>query len=174
METTTTSDELCSEDLTLNILSEKTTEELDIIYRDGTLPTSFKSLDGHAEGRLLAIRFLEKTPLFRLIALYAKSSIFPWGGKSFEAFSDTEGTGINHLKLIGQHSILPFETRIEPSEIDGEDCIVLDYDLPENLWPARIVRDELREVSPGIFIGPMILKSQKSGTLILWFAVDHN
>ena len=38
-----------------------------------------------------------------------------------------------------------------------------------------MIRDEIREVSDGLFMGPAMWKDGKGGaTLVLWFAVDFN
>lgn len=39
----------------------------------------------------------------------------------------------------------------EPSWFDGKECIVLDYSKTSKA--ARYIRDEIREVSPGVYLG---------------------
>jgi len=162
------------EDLSLDILAEKNVAELDDIYRHGTMPKKYSALDGTPKGRMLAVRLVDKGPLFSGIKRFAENDRFPWDGKSFHSVTDTEGTGINRVHVLGQHNLFPFQTRTESSVIDGKDCIYLDYDLPENPWAIRKVRDELREVSPGLFLGPAMWKDNKGGaTFLLWFALDN-
>jgi hypothetical protein len=36
----------------------------------------------------------------------------------------------------------------------------------------RKIHDEIREVSPGIFVGPAMWKSGAKKTLVLWFGLD--
>lgn len=36
----------------------------------------------------------------------------------------------------------------------------------------RKIHDEVREVSPGVFLGPAMWKSGQERTLVLWFALD--
>lgn len=172
--TATTANQFINEGLTLNDLSEKSVAELDSLYRHGTMPVSFKSLNGTPKGRMLAIRGIDKTPLFGPISMFSKASVFPWDGKSFNAINDQQGTGINRINLtVLKQSWFPFNTRVETSVIDGKDCIYLDYDLPENPWFIRKIRDELREVSPGLFLGPAMWKDNQGGaSLVLWFAID--
>ncbi len=38
-----------------------------------------------------------------------------------------------------------------PSWFDGGPCIVLDYS--KTSWVARMIRDEIREIGPGLFLG---------------------
>ncbi|MFZ5604130.1 MAG: hypothetical protein ACOY7J_16900 [Pseudomonadota bacterium] len=159
--------------LTLDDLSTMTVDELDALYRAGSMPASFKALNGTPKGRMLAIRGVDKTFLFSPITAFSKLSLFPWDGKSFNATSDTTGDGINRINLLAQLNWFPFKTRIEPSVIDGKDCIYLDYEQPGNPFFIAKIRDELREVAPGLFLGPAMWKTGKSSAeLVLWFAID--
>lgn len=161
-------------ELTLDQLSAMNVSELDALYRRGSLPAHFSALNGTPKGRMLAIRALDQTPLFGPISLLSKARVFPWDGKSFNATSDNTGTGINRINLtLLQQEWFPFNTRVEPSVMDGKDCVYLDYDLPENPWFVRKIRDELREVSRGLFLGPAMWKTgDNDAALVLWFAID--
>lgn len=123
---------------------------------------------------MLAVRGIDVTPLAFPMRTVAGASLFPWGGKSFNASSAKKGTGINRLKLgMLKRDCFPFKTVEDVSAIDGNACIYLDYDLPENPWFIRKIRDELREVSPGLFLGPAMWKEDTGGAiLVLWFAID--
>ena len=172
--TTTTASQFTDSAMTLDRLSDMSVTELDELYRQGSLPASFKALDGTPEGRMLAVRGVEKTPLASPIRLLAGANFFPWEGKSFSAISDTQGSGINRINLaVSRQDWFPFNTVVAPSVIDGKDCIYLDYDLPENPWFIRKIRDELREISPGLFLGPAMWKTRHGATLVLWFAIDN-
>lgn len=174
--TTATTTQFTDSVLSLDTLSEMSVEELGKLYQEATLPKSMKALDGTPIGRMLAVRGTDKTPLFGAIQLASKVSVFPWDGKSFKATNSKQGTGINRINLtLTQKQWFPFNTVIVPSVIDGKECIYLDYDLPENPWFIRKIRDELREVSSGLFLGPAMWKDKKGGAaLILWFAIDAN
>jgi hypothetical protein len=51
--------------------------------------------------------------------------------------------------------------------------LILDYDLDVNPGYIRHVHDEIREVSPGLFMGPAMWKGRgEKKTLVLWFALD--
>lgn len=171
---TSTSNSYNSTQLTLDDLSDMNVEELDSLYRQGSMPSSFKALDGTPKGRMLAVRGIDKTPSFAPLSFISKASVFPWDGKSFNAINDTRGNGINRINLtVLKQNWFPFNTVMQPSVIDGKDCIYLDYDLPENPWFIRKIRDELREVSPGLFLGPAMWKTgSDSASLVLWFAID--
>jgi hypothetical protein len=49
---------------------------------------------------------------------------------------------------------------------------VLDYARPENPPVIHSLRDELREVSPGLFMGPALLRVLGKPRLVLFFACD--
>jgi hypothetical protein len=55
-----------------------------------------------------------------------------------------------------------------PSWHDGAPCIVLDYS--KTSFVARLVRDEIREVAPGLFLGLVFLGRRH----VLDFALDFN
>jgi len=149
--------------------------DLEGIYRDGTLPTSMHALDGAPRGRMLTIAGpLGGRAIGSAIDRFAGSRGFPWGGKSFQATSDVAGTGINRVALAGQREWFPFETSITPSAIDGEPCIFLQYEVKGNPWAIAKIHDELREVSPGLFLGPAMWKRNPTPALVLWFAIDTN
>jgi hypothetical protein len=158
---------------TLDELAALDVAALEAVYRAGTVPASLRALDGSPVCRMLAVRGLDAGPAFELIRRFAKSEVFPWAGKSFAAKDDGEGAGINRVRLAGTRRWFPFQTRVEPSAIDGAPCILLDYDLDANPKPIRMIRDELREVAPGLFLGPAMLDTGKGDPrLVVFFACD--
>jgi hypothetical protein len=160
--------------VTLDDLARLRSDELEALYRNGTVPGSLAALDGEPHCRMLAIRKVPSGRVFDGIARFSASRIFPWGGKAFQSQSAAGGTGINRVRLEKERRWFPFETRVEPSAIDGAPCILLDYDKPENPLPIRRIRDELREVSPGLFLGPAMLDTKRGApVLVLWFACDN-
>ena len=145
---------------------------LEAMYRRGLVPESLDALDGHPTGRMLTVRGLERTLTRGPLRSLAGARFFPWGGKSFSSVDPASGRGINRVHLGGRHLLFPFETRVEPSAIDGEPTVVLDYDLPDNPRLIARIHDEIREVSPGLYLGPAMWKSGSARTLVLWFALD--
>jgi len=159
--------------LTLDVLSSWSLSECAMHYREAVEPTSLDALDGRPRGRMLAVRGL--APLQPLLNAFAASEAFPWGGKSFVTAQGAEsGRGINRVRLGGVHELFGFETRIEPSAIDGRDCVMLDYDQPQNPGFIAKIRDEIRELEPGIWMGPAMWKGDGGPALVLWFALDFN
>ena len=74
-----------------------------------------------------------------------------WLGK---AFAD-ERSGVN--RFDGQKRARRFGTEIAISRLDGKLALVLDYSAPhsgDSLWGGVVgMRDELREVAPGLLLG---------------------
>lgn len=160
---------------TLQALAVKSFDELNVIYREGTTPAAMQALDGDLVGRMLAVRWAERALIADLIRRFAASSSFVWEGKSFEATSSRQGRGINRIRMLGilgRQRLFPFATSFAPSAIDGGPALVLNYDLAENPPYIRKIHDEVREVSPGVYLGPAMWKSVPTPTSLLWFALE--
>lgn len=159
---------------TLDSLAQRSLDELDSLYRAATVSTSLHAADGELIGRMLAVRGVPPAiaaPLRR----WAGSPSFVWEGKTFRAESDTRGAGHNRVFVpgaLGRQSLFPFATSFGPSALDGKPTLILDYDLAVNPSYIRRIHDEIREVSPGIFLGPAMWKGRERKTLVLWFALD--
>ncbi|MEO6775270.1 MAG: hypothetical protein ABI467_20055 [Kofleriaceae bacterium] len=159
---------------TLETLAQRSHAELDALYRAATVSTSMHAADGALTGRMLVVRRLPgaiATPLRR----WAASASFVWEGKSFEASSDSAGMGFNRVNgagVLGRQNLFPFATAFGPSAIDGKPTLILDYDLAVNPGYIRHVHDEIREISPGVFLGPAMWKRGTDKIMILWFALD--
>ncbi len=124
---------------------------------------------------MLAVKIVTATPLGDAIRRFAASKAFVWDGKSFKAESDVTGTGINRVAVpgvLGRQRLFPFETLIGPSSLDSRRAVILNYDLRENPNYIRKIHDEVREVSPGLYLGPAMWKGASGNTTVLWFALD--
>jgi len=157
--------------LDLDALSRRDVAALGELYARGAHPAQVDALEGNPRGRMLAVKTLDRGVAADAIRSLACASFFPWGGKTF-AGRGSSGTGVNRLHLFGRHQLFPFHTRIAESAIDGAPCIALDYDLPDNPGVIRKIHDEVREVSPGLYLGPAMWKTAKGPALVLWFALD--
>jgi hypothetical protein len=153
--------------MTLDDLSAMNSDDLASLYRSGHAPPALSALDGHPQGRMLAVSRLDRGPLAAGLRSLASATFFPWGGKSFAA-----GKGVNRVHLGGRHNLFPFATHIGPSALDGERAVILDYALSDNPGLIQRIHDEVREVSPGLFLGPAMWKRGGEKTLVLWFALD--
>lgn len=155
----------------LDTLSRMGSNELGSLYAGGTVPPRLGVLEGHPRGRMLAVRALDHGAPGRLLRSVASAAAFPWGGKSFRG-DGSEGAGANRVHLFGRHQLFPFVTRFQPSVVDGAPCIALDYDLPDNPGAIRAIHDEIREVAPGLYLGPAMWKARSGPRLVLWFGLD--
>lgn len=160
--------------LTLDTLAARSEAELEALYRGASVSASMHAADGALVGRMLAVHGLPgalAAPLRR----WAASRTFVWEGKTFQAHSDTRGAGHNRVvvpRALGRQNLFPFDTLFGPSAIDGKPTLVLDYDLDANPSYIRHIHDEIRELSPGLFLGPAMWKTARAKKLVLWFALD--
>lgn len=159
---------------TLDTLAARSHDELDALYRAASVSTTMHAADGKLIGRMLTVKGLPgaiANPLRR----WAASRSFVWEGKSFQAKSDSRGEGHNRVFIpnaLGRQILFPFETSFGPSAVDGRPTLILDYDLKVNPGYIRKIHDEIREVSPGLFLGPAMLKTERKKVHVLWFALD--
>jgi hypothetical protein len=74
-------------------------------------------------------------------------SVFAWQGKTFDA---EHGVLRNRILAIGLNAIVATVFK-GPSWFDQKECIVLDYS--ETSLLARWIRDEIRLIGPGLYLG---------------------
>lgn len=74
-------------------------------------------------------------------------NIFTWKGKTFDG---AHGTLTNRILAFGLNAIVA-EVYKAASWFDDKECIVLDYSKTSLV--AEHVRDEIREISPGTYLG---------------------
>ena len=158
-------------DLDLAALRRMTYEELYDLYRNGKRPAKLSDLNGDGIGAMLAWRKPRTGPVASLLRSVGESGGFPWRGKTFRAHNGT-GEGINRISLFGKRQWFPFTTRFDASIIDAKPTFVLDYGSPNNPPLIRSIVDELREVSPGLYMGPAALKIGGKPRHLLFFAVS--
>jgi hypothetical protein len=95
---------------------------------------------GFAPGRAI------KNPGSRRTERNSRLTGLLWKGKVFRE----DGTMVN--RLAGGLTAIPAEVYSGESLLDGRPSLILDYSRSK-LWPD--VRDEIREVSPGLYLGVM-------------------
>ena len=98
--------------------------------------------DGEAKGTAI---IAPGTSSSEAIAEFIK--LFAWQGKVFDAKA---GVLRNHILAIGLKAIIARVYK-GPSLLDGKECIVLDYS--ETSLVASHVRDEIRMIEPGFYLG---------------------
>jgi hypothetical protein len=74
-------------------------------------------------------------------------SVFAWQGKVFDA---SAGMLRNRITILGVNAIVA-KVYKAPSWLDGKECIVLDYS--ETSLVAHWIRDEIRLIGPGLYLG---------------------
>jgi len=72
---------------------------------------------------------------------------FAWQGKNFDS---KKGVLKNRILPLGFNAILA-KVYKGPSWLDGKECIVLDYS--ETSLIASWIRDEIRQIEPGLYLG---------------------
>ncbi len=117
--------------------------------------------NGEAEGTAIVDPGTTKSPEFaRLI------NHFAWQGKIFDA---KKGTLVNHIGPFGMKAILA-KVYEGTSWFDNKPCIVLDYS--ETSLVAHWIRDEIRQIAPNTYLGPVYWKKKRLFYFALQFKGD--
>jgi hypothetical protein len=74
-------------------------------------------------------------------------SLFAWQGKVFDA---KKGVLKNRILPFGLNAIIA-KVYKAPSWLDNKECIVLDYS--DTSFIAQWIRDEIRQIGPGLYLG---------------------
>jgi hypothetical protein len=122
-------------------LLKMTTDQLDTLFKNspaGDIP------DGDAQGTAL---IATGTPISPEIAEIINQ--FGWQGKVFDA---KDGVLVNKILIIGLRAIIANVYKA-PSWIDNKECIVLDYSKTSLV--AQRIRDEIRNIGPRLYMGPV-------------------
>jgi hypothetical protein len=113
--------------------------ELDALFsrsEPGPIP------DGEGEGTAIVA---PGTVISKQVASFV--NLFAWRGKVFDAKA---GQLKNRILPLGLNAIVA-KVYKAPSWLDGRECIVLDYS--ETSLVAQWIRDEIRLVQPGLYLG---------------------
>lgn len=118
-------------------------EQLDQVYKDaeaGTIPSGDTRGTAIVAGALLA----------RWYARLAR--LFAWQGKVFDLFPPDQQNGILINKVTGlSATFIVAKVYKDASWMDGKETIVIDYSKTSFL--AKKIRDEIREIEPGVYLG---------------------
>ena len=131
----------------VNKLLTMSQEQLDALFTAspaGGIP------DGEAEGTAIVA---PGTTFSDDIARFISN--FAWQGKVFDA---KKGVLRNKILPFGLNAIIARVYKGE-SWLDGKECIVLDYSDTSLL--AHWIRDEIREISPGVYLGKVYWGRQR-------------
>ena len=139
------------------------------LYEGARVPR-IPDVAGDLRGRMLAIPALRE-PLAALPRALARQGFFPWRGKSFTPRGEDRGEGINRV-LLDRFHIFRFETFIGRSRAGDFDAVQLDYDIPSNPFFIRAIKDELRELRPGLYLGQAYVQIRGASHLALYFGLE--
>ncbi len=130
-------------------------QQLDDLFRQsepGPIP------EGQADGTAIIAPGTSFSPQ---IAEFVKH--FAWQGKVFDA---EKGVLRNRILPFGLNAIIA-KIYKEPSWLDGKECIVLDYS--ETSLVAHWIRDEIRLIGPGMYLGKVYWDKQRLIDFVLQF-----
>jgi hypothetical protein len=122
-------------------LLKMTAEQLDALFTSspaGDIP------DGDSQGTAIIAPGTVYSPDIAEVVNH-----FGWQGKVFDA---KDGVLVNKLLIFGLKAVIASVYK-GPSWVDGKECIVLDYSKTSLL--AHRIRDEIRNVGPRLYMGPV-------------------
>ena len=156
----------------LDDLAQLDPDELMAMYRNARTP-KLADLDGKLSGRMLAVPRIQKPAVKKWLETFSRSSLFPWQGKTFMHETSGHGHGVN--RLLGERvTWFKFETSIGPSHAGDFDAVHLDYGHDHNPPLVRKVKDEVREVAPGVWLGLAYMTMRDGDHLACFFGVARN
>lgn len=143
--------------ITAQSIAKLTRDEVDQLFRRGEVG---QIPDGDAVGTAI---FFPSNPIEPLLERVVQA--FAWRGKVVNARSrDLK----NKISPLGVEAIAA-DVYTGRSWFDGADCIVLDYS--KRSLVAKLVRDEIRRVGPGLYLGVVYLGQRRLIHFTLQFTV---
>ena len=139
----------------LSDLSRLSPAELEALYarsRPGAIPC----------GRVRGLALVR--PGTKLGPVLSRSAKLAWQGKVFDADGSSSINRFFGVKAVRA------KVGYGPSWRDGNPALVLDYSQTSKIYENY--RDELREVSPGIYLGLMFDRSVSPPRLKMYFAIQ--
>jgi hypothetical protein len=100
------------------------------------------------EGEFAGTLIVPVPGLAHLIAAVIR--LLVWRGKIFSRVGAREGDVVNKVTPLSFRSV-PGDVRLEASWLDRAPAIVIDYS--KKSWVAYFIRDEIREIQPGVYLG---------------------
>ena len=138
----------------VHTLFEKSREQLDELFAKspaGPIP------NGPTEGTAIIAPGTVFTP-----GIAAAINLFAWQGKTFDA---AHGVLRNRISAFGLNAIVA-EVYKGPSWLDQKECIVIDYSKTSTV--AQWIRDEIRQLEPGTYLGEVYWEKKR----LLHFALQ--
>lgn len=137
-------------------LLELSISQLDELYMGAKTP-EISELDGSGTCLWLAGPLSGFLPasINKLRTAIAGSVIFPWKGMALEASFD--GGGMNGSNLLFSKDsglrAFNFEVSVGTTAFDEEECVVFDYNVDGAFPLFKSLRDEVRKLKDGLFLG---------------------
>jgi hypothetical protein len=125
-------------------MSQTQLDDLFIASPPGPIP------DGPAHGTAIIAPGTVFSP-----AIAEAINVFAWQGKTFDA---KHGVLRNKISVLGLNAIVA-EVYQGASWLDQKDCIVLDYSKTSMV--AQWIRDEIRQIGPGLYLGKVYWGHQR-------------
>jgi hypothetical protein len=122
----------------LNLIFREDGKSLDELYQ--TVPQG-KPLIGNYEGFLIFFPGRLMSPLLRALGYLV------WQGKVFAG----DGQSLINLVTLFRMKRVPAKVYTAASWLDGKPATIFDYSQSSVI--ARFVRDEMREIAPGLYLG---------------------
>ncbi len=144
---------------------------LEALYRGARLPR-LEDVHGDLRGRMLAVVGLPAA-LVGPVRAFAGSGSFPWRGKSFTPHGASSGEGVNRV-ISDRWKLFRFSTFVARSRAGAFDAVQLDYDRPSNPLFIRAIKDEIRELRPGLWLGQAWLQLGGAPRLVLYFGLTSD
>jgi hypothetical protein len=134
--------------LTARELPSLSGKDLDALFANapaGEIPTGI----GRGQA-LMATGSFASRPLIAMVRQLA------WQGKEFDGPTHSLR---NLISPFGVRAISA-DVYVDASRLDGRPCIVLDYSKTSRL--AKWIRDEIREIEPGLYLGVVYVRSRRA------------
>jgi hypothetical protein len=143
--------------------------ELDEVFLAGRTPT-MREMEGTVDGNVLSGMLILNNQWFKN---FLNLGWFIWRGKVFESVNSSRGRGINRFK-IGPFRFLRFhcDTMISRPLAGPNDVFCLDYDLPGNPWYIRRIRDDIKKIDEGLFLGSANLRLLGKHRFVVYFILE--
>jgi hypothetical protein len=144
---------------------------LEALYKSARVPR-VGDVQGPLRGRMLAVLGMPAA-LAGPVRAFAGSSVFPWRGKSFTPRDADHGDGANRL-VSDRFEAFRFATYVAPSRGGAFDAMQIDYDNPGNPFFIRAIKDEIRELRPGLWLGQAYAEIGGKPHLALYFGLTSD
>jgi hypothetical protein len=158
--------------VSLGSLASMTLPELDALYQAGRAP-KLSDLKGNLDGRYLSMDALRGVPnLEGTVDFLASTLMLFWKGKTYTPNADGKtGTGYNRI-FNDSFQMAHFETSMGKSRAGNFQALQMSYDVDGNLPGIRNIRDEVREVAPGVYLGQAYLTLGGKDTFLFYFGLE--